>query len=410
MLEKMQKYAEVILKTCLKIEKNQPLFISCDVERIDFVRIVANVAYNLGVKDIYFDLTDYDLKHDALKKLTVEELKKLKMFNKEDWNAYAKKNAAFLMLTSVYPGLMKDIDSKKLNEITMYGYETREVFNTLRNKQTLAWCIAAVPTQAWAEYVFKEAKNPVKKLWETIFEICSINESDSNKAIKEKNKLLAKCANKLNRYQFKTLKYSNKLGTDFRIDLPKNHIWASGQETLENGKDVIVNFPSEEIFTCPDCNSANGVVYSSKPLIYNDVVIDEFSITFKEGKVVNCKAKKGEEALKNLIKSCENCDRLGEVALVPFSSSISKSSLIFYETLFDENAACHLAFGSSFKECIKNGTRMSDQELASHNLNVCTNHVDFMIGTKDLKITGLTEEDEEIKIFENGDFTEEFLI
>lgn len=408
MNKKMQKYAEVLLKTCLKIEKNQPLFISCDIERIDFVRIVAEEAYKLGVKDIYFDLTDYELKHNALKNLSLEDLKKMKMFNKEEWNVYAQKDAAFLMLASVSPGLMKDIDSKKLNDITMHGYETRSTFDSLRSKQVTPWCIAAVPTYNWAKEIFKNDKDPVKKLWETIFEICLINEHDSASAIKEKNKFLKKCADKLNKYQFKTLKYTNELGTDLTIDLPKNHIWASGEETLKNGKNIIVNFPSEEIFTCPDCQSANGIVYSSKPLIYNDILIDDFSITFKEGKAVACKAKKGEETLKNLIKSCPNCDQLGEVALVPYSSKISKSNLIFYETLFDENAACHLALGSSFKECLKGAVNMTDEELFSHNLNVCTNHVDFMIGTKDLQIVGFTHEGKEIKIFEKGDFTENF--
>ena len=301
----MRKYAKVLLKSCLKVEDSQPLFISFNVERLDFARIVSEEAYKLGVKDIYFDMSDPYLKHGALKYLEVEELKKLSFWNKEMWNVYAKKHAAFLMLASETPGLMKDIDPKKMSEMIRFSQETREVFEEYRDKSELAWCIAAVPTKAWADELFKKNNNSVDMLWNKIFEICSIDQDDPVKIWNDKLALLKKRANKLNEKNFKTLIYKSSK-TNFKIDLPNNHKWGSGCEKLANGKEVLVNFPTEEVFTSPDCKSANGTVYSSKPLEYQGVILDNFSIEFKDGVVTNYKAEKGEETLKEMINICEN--------------------------------------------------------------------------------------------------------
>ena len=182
----MRKYARVLLESCLKVEDNQPLFISFNVERLDFTRIVSEEAYKLGVKDIYFDMSDPYLKHGALKYLEVEDLKKLSFWNKEMWNVYAKKHAAFLMLASETPGLMKDIEPKKITEMTRYAYETRKEFESFRDKSELAWCIAAVPTKAWADELFENNNDSVELLWNKIFEICSITEEDPVKIWNEK--------------------------------------------------------------------------------------------------------------------------------------------------------------------------------------------------------------------------------
>ena len=409
MFELQEKYARVLLESCLKVEKNQPLFISANIERIDFVRIVTKIAYELGVKDIYYDISDPYLKHEALKNLEVEELKKLSFWNKEMWNVYGEKHAAFLMLASENPGLMKDIDSKKLAAMTKYSYETRKRFDDLRDKSELAWCIGAVPTKLWAEELFPNSENPVEELWNQIFKICSIDQDNPVEIWNEKIRLLNVRANKLTEYKFKTLKYNSSNGTNFKIDLPKDCEWASGYQELYNGKKVLVNFPTEEVFTSPDCTSAEGIVYSSKPLAYQDNIIDNFNISFKDGKVEDFNAKQGNEILKEMINICENSNMLGEVALVPYDSPISNSNQVFLETLFDENAACHLALGDSFPECVKNGSKIDKEVLFNdYHLNKCDSHVDFMIGNKDLNITGVTYDGVEIPIFREGNFTEEF--
>ena len=402
----MRKYAEVLLKTCLKVEENQPLFISFNTERLDFVRIVSEEAYKIGVKDIYFDMSDPYLKHEALKYLEIEDLKQLSFWNKEMWNVYARKHAAFLMLASETPGLMKDIDPKKMSELIRYSQETREEFEAYRDKSELAWCIAAVPTKAWADELFDNNENSVNMLWNKIFEICSIDQEDPVKIWNDKLALLKKRASKLIEKKFKTLIYKDNKN-NFKIDLPDNHNWASGCERLANGKEVLVNFPTEEVFTSPDCRSAEGIVFSSKPLEYQGVILDNFQIEFKDGVVTNFKAEKGEETLKEMINICENSNMLGEVALVPYDSPISNTNMVFLETLFDENAACHLALGDSFTECI-NEVGTKEELFNKFNMNNSKSHVDFMIGTKDLNIKGITQDNKEIDIFINGNFTEEF--
>lgn len=405
----LRKYAQVILKACLKVEENQPLFVSFNIERIDFARIVAEEAFTLGLKDIFFDMSDPYLKHEALKHLDVEELKDLAFWNKEMWNVYASKNAAFVMLASETPGLMKDIDPEKLKEMTKYSYETRKEFDAKRDKSELAWCIAAVPTTAWAKELFKDSKTPVEDLWNKIFEVCKLNDEDPVKFWEDEINKLSSRARILNGKQYKTLKYKSSNGTNFKVDLPDNHIWATGKEHLVNGKDIIVNFPTEEIFTSPDCTTAEGILFSSKPLSYQDVIINNFNISFKDGKVTEVHAEEGEETLKAMVDVCENANMLGEVALVPYDSPISNTKQVFLETLFDENAACHVALGDSFPECIENGPSIEKEELfTKYNLNKSDSHVDFMVGTKDLDIIGITKDGKEEYIFKNGNFTEEY--
>ncbi|MBQ6498048.1 MAG: aminopeptidase [Bacilli bacterium] len=404
-----EKYARVLLESCLKVEKNQPLFVSYNVERKDFVDIVTEIAHSLGITDIYYDESNPYEKHDALLKYDVEELKKLPYWNKKMWDEYALKDAAYLMLASETPGLMKDVDPKKMSAMTKFAQETRRGFDARRDKSELAWCIGAVPTTAWAKELFPNSNDPVEELWNKIFDICSIKEDDPVAIWNEKVRKLKERGKKLTDYQFKTLKYKSSNGTDFRVDLPKNHIWASGEEKLANGKEVLVNFPTEEIFTSPDCMSANGIVYSSKPLSYQDVLIDNFNIRFENGKAVEAHAEHGEETLKQMISLCENSDRLGEVALVPYDSPISNTNQVFLETLFDENAACHIALGDSFPECVVNGPTIDKKVLLNeYHLNNCDSHVDFMVGNKDMNITGITEDGKEVPIFVDGNFSEEF--
>ena len=407
MNDNLRKYADVLLNTCLKIDKGQPLFISYNKERQEFVDIICELAKELGIEDIFLDKQDPYLKHDCLLKYSIDELKELPYWNKKDWDTYSKKNAAFLMLASETPGLMKDVDPDKLVEMTMYSLKTRKHFNESRDKSLLAWCIAAVPTEAWALEVFPNSKTPIEDLWNKIFEMCLLDQ-DYNNVWDQKIKKLKERADKLNDYQFKTLKYSSSNGTNFTVELPDNHLWATGYETLANGKEVLVNFPTEEIFTSPNKDSANGIVYNSKPLSYQDVLIDDFHIEFKDGKVINAHAEKGNDTLNNMINICENSNMLGEVALVPNDSPISNTNVVYLETLFDENAACHLALGDSFPECLSGSEGKTKDELFELGLNKCDSHVDFMIGNKDLSIKGITKDNKEIDIFVNGNFSAYF--
>ena len=398
MKDKMIKYASIILDTCLKIDIDKPLFISVNKEREDFANIVKDLAIKKGIKDIYIESVDTYKKHELLLNKSIDELKDTPYFNKKVWNEYALKGAAFLMLASEMPGLMKDVEPKKIFELTTYSLSTRKDFDDLRDKNMLAWCIACVPTSLWSKKIF--GHEDVDRLWNTIFEICHI---DDEGFWDKRLERLENEAALLNKYHFSKLRYSSNNGTNFTIGLPSKHIWETGYSKINNKK-VLVNFPTKEVFTSPDRLSINGVVYNSKPLSYQDNIIDNFHITFENGKVTGFEAETGYDTLKELLSSTPNIDYLGEVAIVEKTSSINKTGLIFYETLFDENAACHIALGDSFPECYENGSNMSKEELFNLGLNNCLNHVDFMIGTDDLNITGITSDNKQYKVLEDGIF------
>ena len=268
------------------------------------------------------------------------------------------------------------------------------------------WVVAAVPGKEWACQVFpeKSVTEAVASLWEAIFCAVRIQDNDAVEAWKEHDAILTEKCEILNQYQFTKLHYKNGAGTDFYVGLVKNHIWEGGSEVSGAGVRFIANMPTEEVFTMPDYRKAEGKVVSSRPLSYRGNLIKEFSLTFHEGKVVDFDAKEGYDALKQLLETDEGSKSLGEVALVPYASPISEMGILFYNTLFDENAACHLALGECYPTTVHGGEKMDEEELHQIGGNHSINHVDFMIGTADMMITGMTEDGKEIPIFKDGNW------
>ena len=243
-----------------------------------------------------------------------------------------------------------------------------------------------------------------EKLWEAIFKANRIDREDPIAAIKEHKANLKKSVDFLNGLGLRKLMYKNSLGTDLTIELSENHVWLGGSDFMKNGIEFMANLPTEEVFTLPKKDGVNGIVYSSKPFVYNGIVVEDFNITFKDGKAVKYDARKGKEALKSLVELDEGSCYLGEVALVPHESPISQMNILFYNTLFDENASCHLALGEAYPICIKGGENMTKEELEKEGVNSSIAHEDFMIGTEDLNIIGLDNDDNEVVIFKNGNF------
>lgn len=384
-----RKYAELLLKRCLNIKECQPLLISTPIEPLDFIRELTEVALELGVKDIYYDYNDSYIKHSHLKYLEKEDLKLNTLFNKKIFDEYTKKGAAVLMLAGGSPDIMNDIDNEILSFNAKLSNSSRKLFRKLQLTYEVPWCIASVATLDHARKVFPNSDKPLDDLWNTIFKMCLIDKNDPIKEWNNKILLNKKRVDKLNGLNIKKLVYKNKLGTNFEIGF-NNNIWC-GADTKNN---LIVNMPTEEIFTSPDKNTMNGIVYASKPLIYNGNIIDDFWIKFKNGKVIDYDAKKGKKLLKSII-DIKGGNKLGEVALVDVNSPISKSNILFYETLYDENASCHLALGEGFTECSK--------EDSPKWINKSLTHVDFMIGTRDLNITAETDKGN-IVIIKDGKF------
>ncbi|WBW97529.1 aminopeptidase [Oceanirhabdus sp. W0125-5] len=404
--ELLQKYAKLAVKTGVNIQENQTLVINAPITAKDFVRAIAKEAYSSGVIDVHVDWNDEEI---SLIKFNYANDNVFDHF--PDWKATSKESlanegAAFLSISASNPDLLKNVDPKKIARTRKAQGKAMEGFKTILNKGNVRWSIVSIPTDEWAMKVFPNLNkdDAVKKLWENIFTVTRVDSDDPVKAWDNHINLIKCKTDLLNKKQFKSLHFKST-GTDLVIDLPKDHIWVGGG--LTDHKDIyyIPNMPTEEIFTTPLKTGVNGVVSSTKPLNYGGNLIENFTLTFKDGRVVDYSAEKGYEILKGLIETDEGSHYIGEVALVPDNSPISNTGLIFYNTLFDENASCHLAIGSSYPICIKDGTTMNKQQLEEHGLNTSITHVDFMIGSKELSIEGITESGERMPIFTNGNWS-----
>lgn len=403
MKEKYYKYAHLILTKGLCINEGQPLLINAPIEAIDFVRILTEVACELNIRDIYYDWTDEKLKHTQLKYFNEEEIKESRFWNKSIYDEYAKKDAAILFLITTGDNLMKDIDSNKLKIASSHSLQTRKLYRELQSNNQIDWCIASVATKEWGKLLFPKEDNSYELLWETIFDICLVNtDNPEEEWTKKMNENRTMC-NKLTNLNIKELHYESSNGTNLTVELPKNAIWCGGSSLIK-GREPIVNMPTEEVFTTPNKYTTNGIIYSSLPLVHSGITIKDIMLEFKDGKIINYNASEGKEELKNIIELDEESSMLGELALVDKNSKISKTNILFYETLYDENASCHIAVGRGFKECIKDADKMTEEALKEIGYNNSKNHVDLMVGTNDLNITATTYDNKEILIFKDGSF------
>ena len=397
------KYIEVLLNRCMK-DNTKSLFLCYNKEIASFISKLKDKARSIGIDDIYEEIEDTYYLHDLLSSLSVEEIKTHPYFNKSIWDEYAKKDASFLMFETEMPHIMDDIDPEKLKMKSYVAQTTKPLYRELQNKCKLSWCICAYPGELWAKNVYPNEENAYELLYNDIMSMCMIdrdNPSDSWNLFLDRNKKIARYLNSLN---IEKLHYTNSLGTDLILYLPGNYIYESALDS-----DILVNMPSYEIFTSPIYNKTEGIVYSSKPLVYQGGLIDDFYIKFKDGKVVEYDAKIGRDILKGIIETDNNSCYLGECALVEVNSPIAKMNKVFGTTLIDENASCHLALGEGFAECIEGGLNMNDDELLSNGINRSKTHVDFMIGTDDLNIVATLRNGEEINIFENGKFSNDIV-
>lgn len=403
MQEKYYKYAHLLLTKGLCINSKQPLVINAPISAIEFVRVLTKVACELNIRDIYYDWIDEELKYIELKYFEEDDIKQSRFWNKSIHDEYAKKDAAFLFLISSGNDLMKAIDSSKLKIAATESLHTRQVYREKQSNNEIDWCIASVATKEWADLLYPQDNNSLEKLWNTIFDICLINEDDPELAWTNKMQENHQLCEKLNNLNIKQMHYKNSNGTNLTIELPECALWCGGSSLIK-GRETIVNMPTEEVFTTPNKYKTNGVVYASIPLVHSGITIKDIMLEFKDGKIINYDASEGKEELRNIIELDEESSMLGEVALVDINSKIAKYNILFYETLYDENASCHIAVGRGFKECLKDSSKMNDDELETIGYNKSKNHVDMMIGTKDLNITAITYDNKEILIFKDGSF------
>lgn len=400
------KYASLAVNIGVNIQKDNILVISSPIETAEFARLITEEAYKSGAKDVIVHYGDQKLTKIKLENSSLETISNIPEWQAESYNYYARQEACFISISASDPDGLKGVPVEKIGASQKARTSAlKEYFdNSMSNK--CRWCVLSVPTLSWAKKVFPKVSDDeaMESLWDVIFKTVRVDTENPVNAWEKHNAYLEEKIKFMNNNNFKSVHLKSANGTDLNIELPEGHIWAGGSERDVNGIPFNANIPTEEVFTLPKKTGVNGIVYSSKPLSYGGNLIDNFSITFKDGKAIDFTAETGYDVLKQMLESDEGAKYLGEVAFVPYNSPISNSKLIFFNTLFDENAACHLAFGRAYESCVKDADKYSEEELEKIGVNNSVIHVDFMIGTSDLEITGINKNGEAIQIFSNGNW------
>lgn len=400
----LREYARLIVRCGANVQKGQEVMIYAGLDQPEFVQMVVEEAYKAKAKKVWVEWSYAPLSKVHVRYQSVKTLGTV-----EDWQIARRQYTvdtvpARIHLISDDPDGLKGMNMEKMAKARKMSYPILKPFaDQLSNKQQ--WCIAAVPGVAWAKKVFPglSKTQAVEKMWEAILSVSRVCE-DSVAAWDEHNKNLEERCNYLNNLQIQSLHYTADNGTDFTVGMIPEARFCGGGETTVGGTFFNPNIPTEEVFISPMKGQAEGIVYSTKPLCYQGQIIDNFSIRFEGGKAVEVHAEVGEELLKTLISMDDGAAYLGECALVPQKSPICESGLLFYNTLFDENAACHLALGAGFPDTIEDFQHKTLEECRSLGLNDSMVHEDFMIGCATMNIDATTRDGKVVPIFRNGNW------
>lgn len=400
----LKNYAKLIVKMGVNVQKKQDVIINASVDDAYFVKYVVEAAYKAGARTVSVEWGCQDLTKMAYKYQKLESLKDFPEWREKKLEHRVKTLPAVIHIMSEDPDGLSGIDQKKLLDVQRaLGPINMKYREQMDNK--FQWTIVGIPSEAWAKKVFPglSGKKAVDSLWDAILNVTRVY-GDPIKNWEEHNNNLAKKTSFLNGLNIKTLIYKSANGTDFSIDINENMNFLAGGETTYGGVYYNPNMPTEECFTSPIKESCNGVVMATKPLSVNGVLVENFGFKFVAGKVteVICDNPTHKEVLDHLISTDEGASMLGEVALVPFDSPVNQTNLLFYNTLYDENACCHLALGRAFNECIKDYQNKTEEEIKNIDLNLSVIHVDFMIGSSDLSIVAKTYDNKTVEIFKNG--------
>ena len=405
--EILKKYAKLAVVAGANVQPGQLLVISSSVTDWQFTEYCVEEAYKAGASAVMINWNDENISHMNYEYQSVETLCEIPDWYEEKTKWEHEKKCAYLHIASRTPGLLRDIDPEKIKQASLASMKRMRKYQAYTMNNLGQWSIVALPNPKWAKIVFpdKSEEEAVQALWDAILFSVRVREDNDPIAEWEQHdaELLKHC-DILNAHQFKTMHFESSNGTDLKVDLVKNHIWVGGGCKTPEGVFFNPNMPTEECFCMPDRNNVNGKVYATKPLNYNGKVIEDFWFEFKDGTVVDYGAAKEVEALKTLLETDEGSRHLGEVALISYDSPISNLNILFFNTLFDENASCHLALGRCYPENVEGGIEMEEEQLAAIGGNSSMNHVDFMFGTPDMKVTGIKEDGTEVPVFLNGNF------
>ncbi len=403
----LRKYAKLAIRSGVNIQPGQLLVINASVKDYQFVKMCAEVAYAANASEVmvewsYDGLTLLNYTHCSIETLT--EIPDY-IYDKKKY--VQDKGCAYLLIDSSTPGLLASVDPEKIQASYIAAMKKLKPLQEYTLASHGQWTVIAVPSVGWAKKVFpnKTDDEAMQALWQAILMTVRIDE-DNDPVVEwnKHNEKLSGYCNILNKHNFEKLHFESSNGTDLYVGLVKNHIWKGGSGTTTKGIVFNPNMPTEEVFCMPDKDNVSGKVVATKPLNYSGKVIENFWFEFEDGKVINHGAEKEIETLTNLLNTDEGSRRIGEVALISYDSPISLSNILFYNTLFDENASCHLALGQAYPDNVEGGVEMSEEQLEKAGANSSMNHVDFMFGTRDMKITGIKANGEEVAVFEEGNF------
>jgi len=402
--ERLNRYAQLITKIGINVQKDQAVVINCPVECKEFARLLVENAYQLGASKVIMRWHDDIIKKHFYSYAQDDVLKDVPDYQVAQYQYFIDKTAATISVAAPTPELLKDIDPRKIHLHTKATSTRLDFYRKFITGNGAQWCVVSYPTEDWASKVFPQGDS-FNKLLDAILVASRVTENNDPVAEwREHINRLARHNKILNNYNFSFLRFKNGVGTDLQIGLVDGHIWAGGGEEAKNGVQFAPNIPTEETFTMPHKDKVNGKVVATKPLNYNGKLIRDFYLVFKDGKVVDYDARSEKETLKNLLETDEGSSSIGEVALISHDSPISNTGILFYNTLFDENASCHLALGNAYSMNIKGSDKMTEEELIAKGYNKSIEHVDFMFGSEDMQIVGVTRQGEEIQIFKRGNF------
>ena len=406
--ELLKQYAQLVAGVGINVQKGQTVVVRCPVDCADFGRALCAACFELGAKDVVMEWRDDvcsrehwlhadDSVFDAMYPWDIERNVQL-----------GREGAGFISVSASDPENLRGVSTDRLRRWEAATGRDQKEFHRTMMANGFPWCVVSVPVLNWAKKVFPNDADDaaMEKLWDAIFSAIRVTEGgDAVEAWRAHCAYLEEMAGRLNALQLRQVRYKNALGTDVVVGLPDEHVWMAGADTAKSGVRFVANMPTEEIFSAPKRDAVDGVLAASKPLALNGNVIEGIRLTLEHGRIVGIHADTNEEVLRQAIETDEGAHYLGEIALVPVDSPIAQSGLLFYNTLFDENAACHFAFGQAYPACVPGGDDLPEEELVRRGINVVsTMHVDFMVGTEDLSIIGTTKDGREVTVFENGRF------
>jgi aminopeptidase len=404
-LRTMKKYAQAVVELGVNVKEGQYVVINSSIRQSKFVHCLVEECYKRKARFVKVEYSD-----DEVSKLTYKNVEEKTYIENTKQNLYRLRNYTKILPVQIYvedsdPDVFKGIDISKAMKARIKTYPKVKKYRDMMENR-YQWVIVAMPSKEWAKKVFPNDTPSVafKKLEDAILKTTRIDNNAVNNW-KEHIKELQEKSQILNDLNLDYLEYKSSNGTDLKLKLMPNHQWISARENaLGSNIDFTANMPTEEVFSMPSYDGVDGVVVSTKPLSLRGKLVEDFKVYFEKGRAYKVEARVGQEVLEELLSDDEGSRHLGEVALVPYNSPINESGILFFNTLFDENASCHLAFGAAFKNNIKGYETMTDEDFKKMKFNESMNHVDFMIGSKDLSIIGTKFDGTKVQIFKDGNW------